>query len=630
MLNNPPPRDDSRHAKMPAELKKAVLAHEAGDLDAAYPHYRAFIQENPGHPLALQLIGLLYSQRGKFDQAIEFMRESLRLFPEQAEVANNLGNALSRCGRLEEAVESFLYAIKLLPNFSDAMRNLGICQLRMNRIEEAMSNFRRCLDINPEDAVAQLGLGNCHKARNNFESAIPEYERAIAIRSDYADAHHNLGVCLRLVQRPQEALKHYQKARGLGLDRAELHHNQGNALIDLHDAPGAIDSFREAVKRNPLDLDSHRNLNSLLWQQELLDDYLKSYRDALDRHPTATDLRLAYAMALNQRQAHEDAERVLEQGLAMIASSDLMSLLAYTLEGQGRWKDALRHHAEAVNMPGSAPNHRISYARALLACKRPDEALKYAQEGAASMPFNQRALAYLGLCWRLLDDARDEMLNDYERFVRVFDIPVPSHYADAAEFNSRLAAAISPLHISRQHPAEQTLRGGTQTSGDLFLRPETEIAELVSALDSCVRQYIAELPSHSSHPLLMRRCQTIEFAASWSVRLARSGFHTMHVHPLGWISSAYYVQLPAELAQVDHFGGELTLGEPDIDVGEKGAARRVINPAVGQLVLFPSYMWHGTVPFESDEPRMTVAFDVVPGQRPSDSSSSGYGVPANE
>jgi hypothetical protein len=40
--------------------------------------------------------------------------------------------------------------------------------------------------------------------------------------------------------------------------------------------------------------------------------------------------------------------------------------------------------------------------------------------------------------------------------------------------------------------------------------------------------------------------------------------------------------------------------------------RRLVQPEVGTLVLFPSYMWHGTVPFESAEPRITVAFDLLP------------------
>jgi hypothetical protein len=33
-------------------------------------------------------------------------------------------------------------------------------------------------------------------------------------------------------------------------------------------------------------------------------------------------------------------------------------------------------------------------------------------------------------------------------------------------------------------------------------------------------------------------------------------------------------------------------------------------------VLFPSYMWHGTTPITGDQPRMTIAFDAVPGQKP--------------
>jgi hypothetical protein len=88
----------------------------------------------------------------------------------------------------------------------------------------------------------------------------------------------------------------------------------------------------------------------------------------------------------------------------------------------------------------------------------------------------------------------------------------------------------------------------------------------------------------------------------------------MHIHPLGWISSAYYVQVPPEIVDSDVQGGGIKFGEPDIDLGDHGTARRAIQPTAGRLVLFPSYMWHGTVPFESDEPRMTVAFDVVPGK----------------
>ncbi len=615
MLTEPVPGGNSRHSKVPPLLRQALTAHEAGQLDLAYPLYRRFVDQNPRHPMALHLLGLLYSQRGEYESAIALMRESLRLFPEQAEVANNLGNALSKCGRAAEAIESYSQAIGLQPQYADALRNLGLCYLESDRFEDATNCFRRCLEIRPDDAAAWLGQGTVHQRQNNFEAAIPCCEKALELRPDYADAHHNLGVCLRMKQRPRAALSHYETARRLGLDRAELYHNLGNALIDTRDAGGAIDAYRAALERNSGDLDSHRNLNSLLWQQDLMEDYLKSYQDALDKHPGAVQLRLAYAMALNQQEAFEDAERVLTQGLRHSAeSSELKSLLAYTLEGQRRWADALQVHAAAVNMSGSIPNHRISYARALLACQRPDEALQQAELGAVQMPFDQRALAYLGLCWRMLGDERDEILNDYEKLVSAYDVPVPAQFANAGEFNESLTAVLGPLHIGKRHPPEQTLRGGSQTSGDLFLRGEAEIKELVASLKQCIREYIEQFPRDREHPLFSRRSENFDFAASWSVRLGRCGYHTMHVHPLGWISSAYYVQVPPEIIDSDTRGGGLKFGEPDIDLGAEGAARRAIQPAKGRLVLFPSYMWHGTVPFESDEPRMTVAFDVVPGK----------------
>jgi uncharacterized protein (TIGR02466 family) len=304
---------------------------------------------------------------------------------------------------------------------------------------------------------------------------------------------------------------------------------------------------------------------------------------------------------------------VLVEGLRVSAeSSELKSLLAYTLEEQGRWSDALQLHADAVNTPGSVPNHRISYARALLACRRPDEALIQAKQGAAQMPLNQRALAYLALCWRLLGDERDEILNDYQNLVRVYDVPVPPQYSDTLEFNSSLSDVLGALHFGKRPPPEQTVRGGTQTSGNLFVRHEPEIVSLVDGLKHCIGDYIESLPQHREHPMLSRWSGHFDFAASWSVRLHRSGYHSMHIHPLGWISSAYYVQVPGEIAGSHPGEGVLKFGEPDIDIGDKGAARRQIQPAVGRLVLFPSYMWHGTVPFESDRPRTTVAFDVVP------------------
>ena len=88
------------------------------------------------------------------------------------------------------------------------------------------------------------------------------------------------------------------------------------------------------------------------------------------------------------------------------------------------------------------------------------------------------------------------------------------------------------------------------------------------------------------------------------------GFHTNHIHPRGWISSVYYVAVPD--AVEDGQQGWLKFGEPSFATPMNDTIRRMVKPAPGRLVLFPSYMWHGTVPFRSDTARTTIAFDAVP------------------
>ena len=95
------------------------------------------------------------------------------------------------------------------------------------------------------------------------------------------------------------------------------------------------------------------------------------------------------------------------------------------------------------------------------------------------------------------------------------------------------------------------------------------------------------------------------------MRLRSGGRHSNHVHPQGWISSALYVSLPPKGEGEPDDAGWLTLGQPDDKLALDVAPFRKVEPKRGQLVLFPSWMWHGTVPFEEGE-RLTVAFDVRP------------------
>jgi len=98
----------------------------------------------------------------------------------------------------------------------------------------------------------------------------------------------------------------------------------------------------------------------------------------------------------------------------------------------------------------------------------------------------------------------------------------------------------------------------------------------------------------------------------WSVRLVKGGSHVNHIHPEGWISSAFYVVVPPSVrAESNSEAGWITFGAPYFPV-EGLAPERSVCPKPGRLVLFPSYMWHGVNAFTDEAERISVAFDLVP------------------
>ena len=125
--------------------------------------------------------------------------------------------------------------------------------------------------------------------------------------------------------------------------------------------------------------------------------------------------------------------------------------------------------------------------------------------------------------------------------------------------------------------------------------------------------YLARLPARDArHPLLRPSRERFRFAGSWSVRLRGAGHHVNHVHSTAWISSAFYVTTPDAIALEGGAGpGWLTFGAPPKSLDLNLEPFRALAPLPGRLVLFPSTLWHGTVPFSEGE-RLTVAFDVVP------------------
>jgi len=228
-------------------------------------------------------------------------------------------------------------------------------------------------------------------------------------------------------------------------------------------------------------------------------------------------------------------------------------------------------------------------------------------------PHDQACLALLGTAWRLQGDEQDESLNGYDSLIRVFDLEPPDGFSSMESFNAELGTYLEGLHPQTGAYLGQSLRGGTQTEGLLFGAGHVLVEKLRARIEEALFSYTADLPADDRHPFLARRSKSFRYAGAWSSLLRDQGFHVNHLHPEGWISSCYYVAVPEVAKDRDTRQGWIKFGEPSLDVALKNAIRRAVQPVPGRLVLFPSYMWHGTIPFHAPAVRTTIAFDAVPG-----------------
>lgn len=381
----------------------------------------------------------------------------------------------------------------------------------------------------------------------------------------------------------------------------------GHAAALLHEgrADAAIARLTEVLHANPLWIEGQRSLAAIMAQMG--GDPLAAIRAAIARHPRSAELHhCAIAIALQARDLERADAAVAAARGALGMAGWLIPIAAHVASERGAI-DAADGYLAGAGAPGD-PGSAWLHARHLIRARRP-EAASALLEPMIGTPGDAPLWPYLSLAWRMLGDSRAAWLEADPRFVGVYDLGLSP--ADLAA----LADQLRSLHFAKAAPLDQSVRGGTQTDGNLLLRIETPLRELKTGILAIVDRHIAQLPpsppaGQSPHPTLPRQRSPQRIAGSWSVRLTDAGFHTDHVHPQGWFSSALYLALPETLGHggADH-AGWLSLGEAR-DLVPELEPFRLIEPKPGRLVLFPSSMWHGTRAFSAGE-RLTVAFDIA-------------------
>jgi tetratricopeptide (TPR) repeat protein len=429
-------------------------------------------------------------------------------------------------------------------------------------------------------------------------------------------AWHNLAAAEGDIGRVAESEAAARRAIALGLDAPETRLVLGRALQSQRRLDEAERAFCDAIARRPAYVDAHRDLAQLVWMRSgEAGRALERLDRALRVAPTEAGLHLVRATVLEFAGDFDAALASVEAGLARVPGQrDLLRQASHLAAQLGQVDRAVALAEQAVLGTADTSPERIAWCEALLAAGRVEDAEPLAAALVAGLPGNQYAMALQGVVWRMRGDPRYGSLFDYERLVGVQMLEAPAGWPSLAAFLADLTIELESLHAFAAHPLQQSVRGGSQLhlQAPEFGRPL--IAALFGAIGVAVRRHLAILGTGEGQMRSRNRGSGVVTGA-WSVRLRSGGYHTDHVHPHGWLSSACYIALPNAIGSGAECNraGWLRLGQPAIPTRPALAAEHYVRPEPGLLALFPAYMWHGVVPFEDEQPRLTVAFDVVPG-----------------
>lgn len=550
-----------------AAIAKGYAAYQRGDLEGA----RAALTP-VSHPQAWHLLGLVERKAGRFADALRWLAKAESADRQNPEIPNNQGRVAMDAGDPFAAERFFRRSLSLRPNWEPPLSGLGRSLNDQKRWDEAGPVWREVLKQNPDDPGARYG------------AAMADLEIG---KLDVAEAG-------------------YTALLDAGITDAAVYFMRGRARLEASKIEQGLEDLQTAWASRP---EPHvlKNLANSLWMA-------------------------------GDRSAFDKLLRSVPDDLAIMA----VDLIGQSGDFQGAleaWEHLASHHrASAHGLAVKAILHRdlsqgdqsLEAAEAAYALAQSDpfivDALACARlmvgDGAGTLaaikpwrdakPNSQHWLSYETTALRVMGDPRYDHLVQMDNHVRAYELPVPEGFSSIQSFNDAFVEALEPVRGFTTHPLDQSLRLGAQTSRDLAKTPDPVIQAYIKALDGPIRAYMADIGKAVDHPLTVRNSGEYRFNGCWSVKLTGGGRHVNHIHSEGWISSAYYASVPAETQSGEGKAGWIKFGEPPFVTAPETPPQKWIQPEAGLLVLFPSYLWHGTEPISEGATRITAPFDVVP------------------
>lgn len=481
--------------------------------------------------------------------------------------------------QFRDAAEIYQAILRTVPEHPETLYQFGVMANMTGQHALAADLIGRAIRFAGSESVRYLPeLAPALALSGRHEEALAAFRRVIDAHPDDATAHYNMGNLLNGLGRADEAVKAFHRAALLKPDFAEAHANLGATLHMAKRYDEAVTAYRGALRTLGNNADLHYNLGAVCHALGRNEDAADAYREAVTLAPNRLEFREKLAETLQELALYDEAAETFQAVLAHIPSSvDATKGLAETLIGGGQPDEAVALCDKYLGTFG--------YNSAVIGCKA-------------------IALGELG------ESAAERRIMDFGRFVKATTLRPPPGFQDLRAFNAAIEQEIRAHRTLDYEPLGLATYAGFQT-GELLDGPTYAIGRLATLITAAVRGYIENLPDDPKHPFVAN-VPARWTMNGWGVILQEQGHQRPHIHPSGWLSGVYYVRIPDSIGPGSQQGW-IEFGRPPATIGCHAEHETMrVQPETGRMLLFPSYVYHHTIPYSDTENRISFAFDVVP------------------
>ncbi len=582
-------------------INQAFKFHSQGNISEAAKYYQYFINQGFKDHIVFSNYGAVLQNIGKLKEAESSYRKAIEIKPGFADAHSNLGNILRELGKLPEAEIMVRKAIKLKPDFANAHCNLGTILKDLGNLKEAALFTQKAIEIDPNFTKAHYSLGVILREQGKLKEAELSTRKAIKIKPNFANAHYTLGVILRDLGNLKEAELSTRKAIKINPNYANTHYSLGVILKDLGNLKEAELSTRKAIEVNPNYAEAYYNIGVVLKDQGKLKEAELSTRKAIEINP-------------NYAKAYSNLGNILEE--------------------LGKREEAIKQWVRAVNLNPKLDESVISLALHLCLERKYELAVKYLSKNNSiycqslylgcllsldrEKEFNKK---YQELSQQKLCNAAIGGIVEHANVIykKSYGSPFCNEAVKYVFIDKINEESFSENHLKElisyakngqvKSRNQGILHGGVQTSGDLFSLNLPFVKVIKKALEEKIELYKNHFKD-SGQGFIENWPRDYQLR-SWMICMKDGGFLSSHNHEYGWITGSFYLQVPKSYDNEEAGSIAFSYQGPKYPSKDKNFNLTIKKIETRDICIFPSSLFHHTIPFKSTEERICFVFDLV-------------------